>query len=72
LSYAPSTTLVTLRGEIVSNYRVYLTWADGDTTVKWVDANNEAHACFLVGLQAGKAGMPEGIVVKISAVVETN
>lgn len=56
----------------MNNYRVYLTWADGDTTVKWVDASSEAHACFLIGLQAGVAGMPEGIIVKITAVLETN
>lgn len=56
----------------MNNYRVYLTWSDGDHTVKWVDAKNERHACFLIGLEAGQAGMPAEVIVDISAVLETN
>lgn len=55
----------------MSNYRVYLTWSDGDRTVKWVDAKNAEHACFLIGREAGQAGMPSEVIVDVTAVLET-
>lgn len=56
----------------MNTYRVYLAWEDGEISTKWVVARNAQHACFVAGQQAGQAGMPEGIIVHASAVLETN
>lgn len=56
----------------MNNWRVYLTWSDGERTVKWVDAKSAPHACFLIGLEAGQAGMPAEVIVDVVAVLETN
>lgn len=56
----------------MNNYRVYLTWSDGESSVVWVDASSAEHACFIAGSCSGAAGIPHGAIAKVSAVLETN
>jgi hypothetical protein len=56
----------------MNNYRVYITWADNDSSVVWVDANSAEHACFIAGQSAGRAGIPAKAIINVTAVLETN
>ena len=56
----------------MNNYRVYITWADNDNSVVWVDATSVEHACFIAGQCSGRAGIPAEAIIKVTAVLETN
>lgn len=56
----------------MNNYRVYMTWSDGDITTEWVDASSAEHACFLVGEKFGRTPMATHNIIKVTAVLETN
>lgn len=56
----------------MNNYRVYLTWSDGEISVRWVDAKNASHACFRVGHEVAETGVPSKVIVDVAAVLETN
>lgn len=56
----------------MNNYRVYVTWADGDVSTYWTDAYSASHACFLIGLTVGGQGIPEEVFRNVEAVIETN
>lgn len=56
----------------MNEYRVYMTWSDGEISVRWMDAKNESHACFLVGHEVAEADVPSKVIVDVTAVLETN